>query len=61
MALERPIGIGKTPLLSSTLHWGSTTCSYGTASARVVGKYYPYGQEKAIGDAQWDGEVYWVF
>ena len=50
MALERPIGIGKTPLLSSTLHWGSTTCSYGTASARVVGKYYPYGQEKGSGN-----------
>ena len=32
--------------LSSTSRWGWTACSYEIASARLVGKYYPYGQEK---------------
>ena len=43
---ERPISIGKPPLLSSTMHWGWTLCGYEIASARLVGHYYPYGQEK---------------
>ena len=31
---------------SSTAHWGSTFCSYEIASERLVGKYFPYGQER---------------
>ena len=32
--------------LSSTSRWGWTACSYEIASARLVGYFYPYGQEK---------------
>jgi RHS repeat-associated protein len=32
--------------LSSTSRWGWTACSYEIASARLVGHFYPYGQEK---------------
>ncbi len=39
-------GIGGCWPLTSTLHWGCGQFYDGTASARVVGKYYPYGQEK---------------
>jgi RHS repeat-associated protein len=36
--------------LSSTPHWGWTICSYEIAAERLVGHYYPYGQEKGSGN-----------
>ena len=41
-----PQKIGQSGPLSSTSHWGSTFCSYEIAVERLVGKYFPYGQER---------------
>jgi RHS repeat-associated protein len=44
--LAAPRNIGQSGPLSSTSHWGWTFCSYEIASERLVGKYFPYGQER---------------